>query len=341
MNTSTAEPLVSVILPTFNGEKYLDDALKSVYSQTYQPYEVIVVDDGSRSGRVSEICQKYGDKLTYVRQENRGVSAARNAGIRASRGVYIAFLDDDDLWRPEKLKKQVGLFERLAADGIAAGLIYTGYQDLLENGECAPTTTYPSAGFNYRTLLFINFVDAGGSSAVVPKRVLDAVGLFDEALPYGEDWDLAIRIARKHPIYSVDEPLTLYRNRPDSASKNMNSVITNTFRVLDKAMEAEAREPLIDPQTQRSVYVKHHREFALACKNAAYQQLFAARDGAGFRRLIRLSRQNDASFCGPKVAVYYLLSFVSPGCCGWIKRFKRDTAAPAASAVVPVSDLRF
>src|SRR3989338_1834678 len=121
-------PMVSVLIPTFNGEKYLEDAILSVFAQTYKDYELIIVDDGSKTREVEKICKKYYDRLKYIRQENRGISAARNNGIVNSNGKYIALLDDDDLWAPEKLEKQVKYYEELKRQGRNVGLIYTGHQ---------------------------------------------------------------------------------------------------------------------------------------------------------------------------------------------------------------------
>ena len=126
-------PMVSVIIPCYNCEKYLEEALQSAFNQTYKNYEVVVVDDGSTSNAVAEICRKYKDKLKYFRQENRGQSAAKNAGIYNSSGTYLAFLDADDVWLSEKLDKQVSYYEEFKKEGRRVWLIYTGIQYITES----------------------------------------------------------------------------------------------------------------------------------------------------------------------------------------------------------------
>ena len=106
-------PLISCIVPVFNGERYLRETLESIFTQTYRPLEVIVADDGSTDGTAESVA-RYGDRIEYLKQENAGASAARNLGLEAARGEFIAFLDADDLWHAEKLQRQMACFQASA-----------------------------------------------------------------------------------------------------------------------------------------------------------------------------------------------------------------------------------
>ena len=110
MIANTSNKLVSVVIPTYNRKKYLEEAIVSVVNQTYKCFEILVIDDGSNENYAELICSKY-DKCTYLYKQNGGLSSARNFGIKHSKGDYIAFLDDDDYWRNDKLEKQVAVLE--------------------------------------------------------------------------------------------------------------------------------------------------------------------------------------------------------------------------------------
>ena len=124
MKVDKARPEISVILPTYNGTKFLNEAIKSVLGQTFTDFELIVVDDGSTDPEVKKICERYGGEITYTYRENGGPSRARNTGIARARGDYICFLDQDDTWKPEKLALQLDFFKSIP-DEKNAGLVFT------------------------------------------------------------------------------------------------------------------------------------------------------------------------------------------------------------------------
>ena len=198
-------PMVSVIIPTFNRNGMLKDAVDSVLDQDYGNTELIVVDDGS-TDETARTLAAYKDRLRILRQENRGVSAARNAGIRAAAGTLIALLDSDDLWLPGKLRAQVDYFE-----AHPEALICQTEEIWIRNGvRVNPGKRHrKEAGDIFERSLALCLVSP--SAVMMRKSLLDEVGLFDERLPACEDYDLWLRIAWKHPIHLIDKPLIVKR----------------------------------------------------------------------------------------------------------------------------------
>lgn len=216
-------PLVSVIVTTYNQGPYIESTLRSVFEQTYRRYELIVVDDGSTDD-TSDRLTSFPNRLEYIRQPNQGVAGARNTGVARARGELLAFLDGDDLWEPEKLEAQVEAARRHPASGLLAtdgvqfddgatlrtSLIGERLRPLLEG---QPEIT----GSCYRDLLLGNLI-ATMSQVMVPRAVLEAVGLSDVRLPLASDWDLYLRIAARHDITILNRPLVRWRYLSSSAS---------------------------------------------------------------------------------------------------------------------------
>lgn len=330
-------PLVSVIIPTYNGEKYLRETIASVAGQTYLRCEVIVVDDGSTGRSVADICGEYGERLKYIRQENRGLSAARNTGIRASTGAYVAFLDDDDLWLPEKIERQMAFYERLTLEGRQPGLVNTGVVYMSETGVTLSKTLYRFAGNGYGKLIHMDYVSCP-SSVMVARSVLDRVGFFDEQLIGMQDYDLWIRIAREYPIFSLNEHLVRHRSRDGSLSGNVESMIRDAERIFRKVL-AEDKGPARD-RTEFERRLKRHfdRSCALRWKEAAYGALYDSGNGGMFREYVRKGRAIDPAPFGWKDRMCELLSCVVPALCiAWGKRRR----APQADILVDVDQLNF
>lgn len=201
------QPLVSVIIPTYNRAVLLPRALESVLEQTFEDFEVLVVDDASTDDTPMVMDAYHTDaRVRYLRQsENRGVSAARNRGLREARGELIAFLDSDDEWMPHKIEQQVARYKELSDD---AGLIYTGFETVRDNG--STTTHAPDvSGDLFSYLLERNFIYPT-SGMMTRRQVVSEVGYFDEKMPANEDWDYYVRIAREYKIEYVDEVLMRY-----------------------------------------------------------------------------------------------------------------------------------
>ncbi|QJQ94004.1 MULTISPECIES: glycosyltransferase family 2 protein [Halomonadaceae] len=222
-NATLRRPSVSVIITVYNRAKLLSRAIDSVLNQTFEDYEVLIVDDCSQDDPRSIISSYNESRLRYLRQEiNQGVAAARNRGLREAKAPLVAFLDDDDEWFPEKLSRQVDLFNRSSPE---VGLIYTGVETV--TGIDEPVLELPSARGNlYRELLVKNLLH-GGSSAMIRRNVITRIGFFDETLPAIEDYDYWLRIGRYYNIESIRDPLVRYhdlRDLPegDSARRSLN-----------------------------------------------------------------------------------------------------------------------
>jgi len=194
-------PEVSVIIPTFNRAAWIANAVDSVLKQTIRDVELIVVDDGSTDDTL-EVLERFGSRVKIVAQSNRGVSSARNAGIRFASGKYICFLDSDDLWKPRKLEIQLAAMNRHSEYKIS----YTD-EVWIRNGRWAnPGKRHRKySGWIFPHLLPLCLISP--SSVMIERSVLDDVGLFDESLPAGEDYDLWLRIGSRYPILFIQEKL--------------------------------------------------------------------------------------------------------------------------------------
>lgn len=232
-----AEPLVSVIIPNYNHAQYVSDAIRSVLAQTYRNYEIIVVDDGSTDNS-RETVAKFGDQVQYIYQKNAGLSAARNTGIKASKGELIGVLDADDMYEPGYLSTLVSaLQEDLDADGIYCGYQFVDHTNiLLPQVEARPV----SPDKLHEALLDGNFFVP--ESIFLRRKVYENVGLFDETLRACEDWDVWLRATKKYKIIHSTEILTRHRVLPGSMSTDPLRMLNNRLAVLKKHVGEEPRE---------------------------------------------------------------------------------------------------
>lgn len=233
---------VSVIIPTYNYGRFIARAVSSALGQTLRPAEVIVVDDGSADD-TAEIIAEFGDAVRYIRQENAGVSAARNRGVRESRGGLIAFLDADDIWEPAKLEKQAALFLR---DG-QIGLVHCGMREFdTDTGGTIALHTEGMEGEVADELLLWEktAVNVSGSAIMVSREAFEAAGGFDERLRCGEDWDFCYRVARRYKVGFVREPLVNYRSHPAAAHRNVREMERGMGLFYEKAFAEGGREVL-------------------------------------------------------------------------------------------------
>lgn len=224
-------PKISVIIPTYNCFSYIKEAVDSVLNQTYQNIEIIIVDDGSTDNTM-QLLTPYSSQIKYIHQQNRGPSAARNTGIRAAQGEWIAFLDADDIWLPNKLEKQI----LLAEEKNELDVIFTDFYYLCENGKNFKYRT----GFEYHSSIkklltkkvsssgkiitgeifssilkdfFINF-----STVLIRRRCFEATGELDESLLIAEDLQLWLRLSKQFKFGFIDECLVKNKIREGNLS---------------------------------------------------------------------------------------------------------------------------
>jgi len=206
-------PTVSVIIHTYNNEKFIAETVASVLNQTYKDYEIIVVDDGSVDG-TRDVLMPYMQKIRYHYKENGGIASAKNAGIGLSQAEFVAFLDHDDLWVPDKLQLQMEHFN----ENPQIGLVYAKYTSFRDGKELRTKPEKGYSGWIFKELLSKSFIQT--STVVVKRECLDAAGPYDETFSLGDEYDMFLRIARKFQCGFVDKGLTRYRVHDTNASNN-------------------------------------------------------------------------------------------------------------------------
>lgn len=234
-------PAVSVIIPTYNRAHLIDKAIKSVLNQTFQDFEVIVVDDAS-TDNTEEMAKSFADfKVYYIcHQHNRGASAARNSGIEASRGEYIAFLDSDDEWLPEKLNKQMKIFE---SESSEVGVVYTGVYYGDEKDKKVKKVHMPrKEGYIYEDLLKRE-TEIYISTVLLKKECFTKVGLFDESLFIGEDYDMWLRIAKYYKFRAIKELLVVGLIHDSQITANSEVMIEGVKKFQQKYSKELRKRP--------------------------------------------------------------------------------------------------
>jgi len=239
-------PAVSVIIPTYNREGVIGRALHSVLNQTYQDFEIIVVDDGSTDS-TNKIVESFQDsRIRYIRHSFKmGAAAARNTGIKASNSEFIAFQDSDDEWLCDKLKKQMTLFSKLNNN---IGVVYTGFLRVDSNEAIYfPSKKTKKNGNILQALLNGNFITT--QAAIIRRECFDKTGLFDEALPRFQDWDLFIRIAKNYEFCCIDEPLLMVFHSSVSITSNDDYIPIALKIILGKNRDVFMKN--------KPIYAKH------------------------------------------------------------------------------------
>jgi len=225
-------PIVSVVIPTYNRAHTLARSIKSVLNQTYQNFEVIVVDDFSVDNTSQFLMSCKDKRVHYIRlDKNYGGSYARNVGIQMSKGRYIAFQDSDDEWMPEKLQEQVALIENA---GDKVGLVFTGFNRIKDDF----ITYVPSGSVNgkngdvFLEIIKKNFV--GTPTVLIKKECFERVGLFDVNLSRLQDWDLFIRVSMYYHFLLINKPLVTAYSQENSISNNNKALIVSTKIIISK-----------------------------------------------------------------------------------------------------------
>lgn len=234
-------PKVTVIIPTYNRPDLLPKAIKSVLAQTWQDFEVVVVDDGQEKSSETVVRTFDDERIRYVKHtEQKGCSAAKNIGIKQARGEYIAFLDDDDTFRPEKIELQVKALKNTPDD---IGFCFTGSLEIYDNREYQKTV--PEGLADYLELALRNFSTMIDSSMLYKRSVFDEVGLLDETFPTHTGAEFIIRVTKKYKGVGINKPLItrLMTSEHVQMGSSIQRRITGRIMLLKRYEEDFAKHP--------------------------------------------------------------------------------------------------
>jgi tetratricopeptide (TPR) repeat protein len=274
--------LISVVIPTYNHVRFLADAIQSALAQSYLQVEIIVVDDGSTDS-THTLVESFGERVHYMWQENQGLSGARNTGIGAAQGEYIALLDADDFWEPKYLET----VHRVLAADPHLGAVYTGLQFVNSKGERLPqpcVATVPSDQLHDRLLDGEFFAP---SAVLVRRTCFEQVGVFDVALRASEDWDMWLRVAQVYGFAGIAQPLLNYRVHGSNMSGDPEYMLRYQTMVVCKHFGAPEGEPSQWPAPRQ-------RAWAATCYFAAQGYFLRGDDAKGQTFLRQAFEANPA-----------------------------------------------
>lgn len=286
--------MVSAIITTYNRKPFVKEAIESVLNQDYKLEEVIVVDDGSEDGTEEEV-KKYPVK--YIWKENGGISSARNVGILASHGEYIAFLDVDDLWLKRKISTQMEEMLKLGYE-----ISYTDEIWIKDGKRLNQKKKHKKySGYIYERCLPLCIISA--SSVVIKRRIFEEVGLFDESLPVCEDYDMWLRITSRFPVLFIEKPLIIKRGgHPDQLSKKY--VAMDKFRIA--ALKKMVDSDFLSPEMKLKTLLEMQKKCLIVANGAKkrgkmedaeyyfnlYEWAKAYANSLGFVELLNVQTQN-------------------------------------------------
>lgn len=272
----TSPPLVSVIITAYNASRWIAETISSVIAQDFNEYEIIVVNDGSTDD-TEAVVSRFGEKVQCIRKPNGGQPSARNVGIRAARGKYLAFVDADDLWTKDKLRLQVELLEAtdtawaysdaFAVDGRSGRTLYKFSRRLRQYD-----------GDILKPLFLSNFIPS--PTPIIRRSVFGEVGLFNEnpdMCPIGEDWNMWLRIAAIYPVALIPQPLAYYRVHSASISVGADPFIKirGCLAVVEEAVSHEpARLGPFKNRALSNIYIAHGRLLAVRGQTVSARRMF-------------------------------------------------------------------
>jgi glycosyltransferase involved in cell wall biosynthesis len=243
-------PLVTVVIPAFNGERYIVAAIESVLAQTWPALECIVVDDGSTDSTSAEV-SRFGERVRLIRQTNCGVTRARNRGVALARGEFVAFLDQDDLWFPDKLERQMAALERSGATMVLCGVELIG-----SDGQQIGRLRLRAISDLLEGLLTFDGTEAVscGSTGLLSREGFMQIGRFDETLGSSADLDLLLRVLLHGRLAYVEEDLVRYRVHGENTSRDIAAIERDMSVVLAKAFA--------DPEMPASLRARRDHAYA-------------------------------------------------------------------------------
>ncbi len=292
--------LISVVMPCFNAEKFLRDAVDSVLNQTYPSVELIVVDDGSTDGSL-DILKGYGDRIRLIEQENQGPYPARNAGIGVANGEFVAFLDADDYWAPDCLESLHG-----ALEGNDAALSYCGWQNIGLPGPRGEPYIPPDYEQTNKVETLLSAAAPWPIHAALTRRtVLDEVGGFDLEWRTCMDYDLWLRIAASRPVRRVEKVLAFYRH-------HAGGQITSTqWRQADNVRKVKEKFIRRHPELVARIPPDRMRELVLGAFLKRGYDCYWRRDLVSAQRIFRIALRKGG--WGRSDLKYLLPALLPPG----------------------------
>ncbi len=315
-------PLVSAIIPAYNCSQYIAETITSILSQNAAPdIEVIVVNDGSTDD-TADVARSFGDPVRVIDQPNAGVSAARNHGLRKANGAFLAFVDHDDYWMPNKLAHQLACFETHRQVGVVFTDFFRWYP---EDGKYPSPASLESetdqqgidddmSGWIYHQMLLDSWVLT--STALARSEVIVSAHGFDEALPFSEDWDLWLRISRECQFIKLKERSTLYRQHVGQGSRVVRRLDYRT-RLLE---EAEGKWGLMSRDGRSITRRQFSRQLSKYSVSFGLEHL---KDVEGASRLVAARAFVKAWAIDPSQwnSLIYLLAMVV----GWKPKWQNDS----------------
>jgi glycosyltransferase involved in cell wall biosynthesis len=285
---------VSVVIPAYNKAKLTVKTVESVLAQTYNNIEIIVVDDGS-TDNTRERLQPFGSRILYSYKENGGACSARNVGIKLATGEYIAFIDCDDIYYPEKILKSVQLLEKNSDYGFVSTNVYFINEDDDKISEYA-RSNHNTTGWIASKLMESNII--ANSTVVARKSCFEEVGYFDEKIFIPADWDMWLRLAERYQAGYLEEKLSGYRITGSYTMSNMEKGMKEMFYVLKKAFK---RNHVVSQKVKNicyaNVYFGYGIRYLAICNFKESRNLF-------FKAL--------KNSCNLKTSLVFGLSLVAP-----------------------------
>jgi glycosyltransferase involved in cell wall biosynthesis len=286
---------VDVVIPTYNALPYLEQAVQSVLAQTLDDLELYVVDDGSEDATRAYVDGVADPRVHYLHQPNRGQASARNLGIKAGASAYVALLDADDLWYPNKLAAQVRLLEQRPDVGLVHGFHHIVDRD----GGVIGSLAHDLKGHVFDQLLDGNLVNGSGSMVLVRREAFDRVGVFREDFPIGEDWEMWLRIARIFPLDYVPDFLMAIRSLDGGMQRDRIKMADGRVRMFGEMVESFALRG------------RRRRRLAVAClAPAAYDYALAERPSRALATFWQLIRESPAGALRLRAFRFYLWVFI-------------------------------
>lgn len=285
------ESLVSVVIPTFNSEQYISECIDSVLDQTHHNLEIIIVDDGSTDNTVNIVSDYKSDKIKFFSQINSGSAAARNYGVLQATGIWLAFIDSDDIWLPEKLQKQLE---------FCSNQLWS-HTDLYFLGDVYPehtrTTQFTEkhSGMIFENLLVENSIAT--SCVLIKKEIFEEFGGFNTNYRALQDWDLWLRVSAKYEVCYHDEPLVYYRVHSGSVSRNARKTLPYHLALINRVFSQQDTtlhlQQLKNKALSRSCFIcsqisEQEEDYPFSCYCAARSLLYQPLNVYRYSRLIKI-----------------------------------------------------